>query len=385
MKTNLLHLQKITDMKNIITIIISVLCLLSCSGKSKKITIKGDIDGLKNEMILVYGASKSGDALDTIFPKKGEFVYKATVDTLTEITFVFKNMEECVVFADKGDKIKIKGEASSIDQLEVSGNDFNGEMNDFRESISDILKSTKKIRKELYSSYASGNQAGYNSLLQSADWIKASKDIKDKATDFIKSHASSPVSVYLLNKYFIQESNPDYKKIKELIGLINGPVKDSPFIQQIIKSMNSKSALAEGKAAPYFNLPDSKKAYLSLSNYKSKYLLINFWASWSTASKNENSKLNAIYKRFNKNHLVFLGISLDTDKMRWQEAIKRDTLAGDQACDFNGWGSNVIQQYGVESLPANILIDPKGNIVARNLEEKDLIKKLEELFIEIKP
>ena len=372
-------------MRKISIAITLMLCLFSCTNKNKRIVIKGDIDGLKNDMILVYGAEKDGDALDTIYAKNGEFVYKAPVDTFTQVTLLFKNMEECVVFADKGDKIKIKGDVSSLDLLEVSGGgDLNDEMNEFKESIADISKSTSKLRKELFTSYTLADQKKYNDLLQSPELIKATKEIKEKAAAFIHSHTSSLVSAYLLDKYFVQEENPDYKKIKELESIMSGSIKDSPFMQQIIKHINLAETLKEGKKAPYFYLPNPNKQYFSANNFKDKYLLINFWASWSAPSRQENSKINSIYKRFNKNHFAILGISLDTDKKKWQEAIKRDSLSGEQLCDFNSWSSTVIQQFGIESLPANILIDPRGAIVARNMEEKDLLKKLEELFIENK-
>lgn len=372
-------------MKNISIAITLMLCLFSCTSKNKHIVIKGDINGLKNDTILVYGAEKDGDALDTIYAKDGEFVYKAPVDTFTQVTLLFKNMEECIVFADKGDKIKISGDVSSLDLLEVSGGDLNKEMNTFKESIADISKSTSKLRNELYKSYTSGNQNKYNDLLQSPELIKATKKIKEKAAEFIRSHVSSLVSVYLLDRYFVQENKPDVSKIKELATTMSGSLKDSPYMQQISKLINSAETLKEGKPAPYFYLTNIKKEYISLSNFKDKYLLISFWASWNNPSREENSRINSIYKRFKKNHFAILGISLDVDKLKWKEAIKRDSLSGEQVCDFNGWGSPVIQQYGIESLPANVLIDPRGAIVARNLEEKDLLKKLEELFIEDKP
>ncbi|WP_321519466.1 TlpA disulfide reductase family protein [uncultured Bacteroides sp.] len=372
-------------MRKISIAITLMLCLFSCTNKNKRIVIKGDIDGLKNDMILVYGAEKDGDALDTIYAKNGEFIYKAPVDTFTQVTLLFKNMEECVVFADKGDKIKIKGDVSSLDLLEVSGGgNLNDEMNEFKESIADVSKSTSKLRNKLFTSYTLADQKKYNDLLQSPELIKATKEIKEKAAAFIHSHTSSLVSAYLLDKYFVQEENPDYKKIKELESIMSGSIKDSPFMQQIIKHINSAETLKEGKKAPYFYLPNPNKQYFSANNFKDKYLLINFWASWSAPSRQENSRINSIYKRFNKNHFAILGISLDTDKAKWKEAIKRDSLSGEQLCDFNSWSSTVIQQFGIESLPANILIDPRGAIVARNMEEKDLLKKLEELFIENK-
>ena len=371
-------------MKKVSIIITLMLCLFSCTSKNKKIVIEGDIDGLKNEMILVYGADRNGDALDTIKAKDGKFKYQSPVDTLTQVVLLFSNMEECVVFANKGDKIKISGDASSLDLLKVSGNDQNEEMNDFKESISDISKSTSKIRKDLFTAYTSGNETKYNDLLQSPELTKSTKEIKDKASAFIGSHSSSLVSVYLLDRYFVQEQNPDIKKIKELANKITGDLKNAPYMQQILRFINNEETVSEGKKAPYFNILNAKGETVNLNNFNGKYLLLNFWASWSNSSRKENPIINSIYKRYGKNHFAIVNISLDTDKKQWKDAIKSDSLTGEQICDFFGWSSTTAQQYGIESLPANVLIDPQGIIIARNLKEAELNKKLGELFIENK-
>ncbi len=155
-------------------------------------------------------------------------------------------------------------------------------------------------------------------------------------------------------------------------------------MQQILRFINNEETVSEGKKAPYFNIINAKGESVNLTQFTGKYLLLNFWASWSNSSKKENSIINSIYKRFGKNHFAIVNISLDTDKKQWNDAIKRDSLAGEQICDFFGWSSTTAQQYGIESLPANVLIDPQGIIIARNLKEAELNKRLGELFIENK-
>ncbi len=369
-------------MRKISFAITLMLCLFGCKNKNSHITIKGDIDGLNNEMILVYGADKNGDALDTIYAKNGKFTYKAPIDTFTQVTLHFKNMEECVIFADKGDKIKVSGDASSLDLLKVKGGDLNKEMNTFKESITDISKATSRLKNELYTSYVSGNEKKYNDLLQSPELLKAEKAIKEKASAFIHTHTFSPISLYLIDKYFVQVENPDATKIKELVNIMSGSLKDSPYMQQLSKTINTDEALAIGKQAPYLSLTNKEKKIITLYDFKEKYLLINFWASWSTPSRKENSQIASLYRRFKANHFAILGISLDVDKNKWEEATKKDSLSWEQVCDFSSWNSPVIQQYGIEALPANVLIDPRGKIMARNLKDKELTKKLEELFIE---
>lgn len=94
----------------------------------------------------------------------------------------------------------------------------------------------------------------------------------------------------------------------------------------------------------------------------------------------ENTLLRTIKKQFSASNLSILGISLDVDKLAWKGALKKDSLVGEQVCDFNGWNSYAAIQYGVESLPYNVLIDPQGKIVALGLKGAELTKKIEEVF-----
>lgn len=145
-------------MRKIGTIIMVALCLFSCKNNNKQISIKGEIEGLGNEMILVYGANNKGDALDTIYAKNSKFEYIAPIDTFTQVTLLFKNLEECPIYADKGDKIKVTGTASALSLLKVDGSETNDDMNTFKESITDLSGTISNIKSQIYASYISGNE-----------------------------------------------------------------------------------------------------------------------------------------------------------------------------------------------------------------------------------
>lgn len=368
-------------MRKISSVVILVLCLLSCKNSSKQIVIKGDIEGLGNETILVYGANNKGDALDTIYANKGKFEYKAPVDTFTQVTFLFKNLEECPVYLDKGDKVDLTGNSSSLDLLKVEGGaDINAEMNEFKDGIADLSNKVSDIKSQLYAAYLSGNRTQYEKLSKSPLLVKTQDEIKKKAEVFIRNHTTSPASIYLLNRYFIQASEPNITKIKDLTNVMSGRLKDDPFIQNLVRSMSILSSVEVGKLAPSFSLSNNGNKIISLIDYKNKYVLLHFWATWSEPSLKENTLLRTIKKQFSASNLSILGISLDVDKLAWKGALKKDSLVGEQVCDFNGWNSYAAIQYGVESLPYNVLIDPQGKIVALGLKGAELTKKIEEVF-----
>ena len=210
------------------------------------------------------------------------------------------------------------------------------------------------------------------------------KDLEQKAEEFIMKHHSSFVSLYLLDKYFVQKDSPDFNKIKKLIEVMTGILQDKLYIEQLNEAISLSEKTETGKYAPFFSLSNIKgeKITRSSEDFKKKNLLINFWASWGDSISNHqsNTELKEIYQKYKKNkHIAMLGISLDMDKQEWQDAIKRDTLNWEQVCDFGGLNSEVAKQYAIKQVPSNILLSADGKILAKNLKGEQLKKKIEEV------
>jgi thiol-disulfide isomerase/thioredoxin len=121
---------------------------------------------------------------------------------------------------------------------------------------------------------------------------------------------------------------------------------------------------------------------LLLSSLYGKYLLVDFWASWCGPCRRENPNVVAAYKRFHEKGFDILGVSFDKEKDKWQQAVKDDRLAWNHVGDLKGWGNAAGKLYAINSIPANVLLDPEGIIIAKNLREKELHSFLEALFTE---
>ena len=106
---------------------------------------------------------------------------------------------------------------------------------------------------------------------------------------------------------------------------------------------------------------------VSISDFKGKYVLIDFWASWCGPCRKENPNVVAAYNKYKDKNFTILGVSLDKDKDSWIQAIKNDNLAWTQMSDLKQWESAAVSTYKIQGIPFNVLIDPTGKVIAQEL------------------
>lgn len=337
-------------MKNIYLAYFLLIIVSACGGKkSDTVSLNGEIKGLGNDTLYIYGIDKLYDRIDTLLVKDDKFSATLSPDTLVATWLLFSDGTQYPLFMNKGEKIQIKGSTSEPGLLEITGNSANEELTAFLNDLKGLGKPSQKV-------------------------------IEEKAESFINNHPASLVSIYLLNKYFVQKTNPDYNQIKRLTEPMTGELKDRPDIDELLDRIQEEEKVIVGKTISYFNLTNAEGKKINRTDFKDKYLLVHFWASWDTVSRDSNAVYRRIYKKNQKNKsFALLGISLDIDKEKWQQAIKADTLKWEQACDFSGWNTEAAKLFMVRSLPTNMLLSPSGRIEGKNLSEKAIEKKLADI------
>ena len=328
-------------MNKYIYLILSFL-LIGCTNGNQEFTLKGKIQGLESDTILaVYQLPEY--KLDTITTIEGEFKYTFTPDTFTVFTLIFNKTKEYPIFANKGEKVEIEG---NINDLKVKGK---GENKLFTQ-ITQVLENTP------------------------------ASTIKDKVDSIIQKNNHSFTNLFLIDKYFVQDSLTSDNKIEELINSQIGIIKDTPYmtdLQNKLKNQKLQSVYA-------LNNKDRNGENFKWNTIKNKYVLIDFWASWHPQSLIEQDSLQRVVKDLHKENFTIVSISLDYDKEAWLKASDRDTTQWVQLCDFKGWENTLIKDQGITNLPSNLLLNKDKRIIDRDIRGQELIDKIKQLLKEDK-
>lgn len=161
---------------------------------------------------------------------------------------------------------------------------------------------------------------------------------------------------------------------------IKGQFKDNPTVQNFERQIDMVRPLSVGHKAPDFTTTSMDGKPVSLADYKGKYVMLDFWASWCAPCRAENPNVVKQYAAFKNKGFNILGISLDVDKKPWEEAVKNDKLTWSHASDLKRFEGPTENAYHIMAIPSNFIIDPNGIIIAKNVRGTDLEDFLKKTF-----
>lgn len=196
---------------------------------------------------------------------------------------------------------------------------------------------------------------------------------------YLKENPDSDLALFLINSFIIGPALN--KEIHQpFYDLLSERNKNTPEGKDLNRRLNNQKVYIK-KDAPNIIQKDSIGKVLKLSDYLGKYVLVEFWASWCSPCRAENPHLVKLYERFRNKDFEIFGISLDENRTRWLNAINKDKLVWPNVAEFLNLEKNpAAKAYEVTAIPHNVLIDPEGRIIERNLNGTALEKKLEELL-----
>ncbi len=205
--------------------------------------------------------------------------------------------------------------------------------------------------------------------------------------DFIKK-SNSPAAIYYALSVAASKNVVNLQELDSLATQAAGRFKGHSGLEAMktaIAQAKSSNNTNEGaswvnKQAPNLTMNDINGKPVSITDFKGKYVLIDFWASWCGPCRKENPNVVAAYNKYKDKNFTILGVSLDQDKDSWVQAIKNDNLAWAQMSDLKQWQSAAVSTYNIEGIPFNVLIDPTGKVIAQELRGPALEQKLAEVL-----
>jgi peroxiredoxin len=270
--------------------------------------------------------------------------------------------------------------------VKVDMNDRNGEDQVTGSIDTDYIKSLVTIQQNFQRSVDKLNSTFQQSRSNSDDAsvekiqneylrlkAKSDKQIKDK----IWNMGNSIAGILSLQFLPIEEHFSFYDSIANKYTDV---LPNSSYTKSIAAQVENLRRLAVGSPAPEISLPNPDGEIVSLSSFKGKYVMIDFWAAWCRPCRMENPNVVRMYDQYNDKGFEILGVSLDRTKDAWVKAIADDGLKWSQVSDLKYFQSEAAATYGIQAIPATYLIGPDGNILAKNLRGEQLEAKLKEIF-----
>jgi len=371
-------------MKILYLSIVTVVWLLasSCSENRTQLieeqyTIKGNLTEFKDSLIyLVEYDNREPLILDSSKVTDDKFEFTGKIDFPKIIFLTNLNHEFNVPIFVENSEIIVKGKASLSDSIIITGSNYHNRLTSFNSSLKEYDNKLKSIADNYY-------LARDNNLKDSMEIFESEYNYHDSIKlNFIQSEVKSSgidvFGLYLISKYILPTGT--LQELEDLFVDFPDSLRTSKYSSIITKRITILRNTEVGKSAPTFIQRSINGEQISLSDFKGKYLLIDFWASWCKPCRQENPNVVAAYKKFNRHNFEILGISLDNDSEKWEKAVEDDNLIWTQVSDLKGWKNEVAQMYGVNSIPHSILVDTNGVIIAKNLRGDSLHNRLEELF-----
>ena len=318
-----------------------LLFMSSCGVDSNKFRLAGRLRNINQGTFFIYSPDGVIAGIDTIQVRDGRFSYETELRVPATLVIIFPNYSEQPVFAEPGEEVDIKGNASQMKEMIIKGTDDNDAMTELRMELNELMP----------------------------------PEVPKAVSKFIHENPKSRVSHYLLQRYFLADPQANLEEAYSLASLMQKEDPDDAKLAKWKQELDGLRNGQQGKRLSDFSAKDVQGRNISLSDLKSKVNVITVWASWNYPSTDIQRRLYRMKKR-NGDRLSVVSVCLDANIKNCKQMLERDSVPWKTVCDGRMWQTPILSKLGIADVPGNLVLDDKGVVQARNLNPQKLEEKI---------
>ncbi|GBL35438.1 thiol-disulfide oxidoreductase ResA [Filimonas sp.] len=359
-------------MKKIIFILSVFVSLQTTAAvKEAKFTLSGKVTDTDSGFLLIRNLTKPMP--DTVRILKGAFEYTGSVNEVTPFVVTDETNKYQMFFAEPKADMHIVLKRKEMQVTFIDGSVA-------QEIFRKLLNTQDPLQRAVEQIQQAGSKPGVNRDSIQMMIMQINNQRNANFYQFLKENGHSAVAAFLIYSSISNERGIDATVADSMYSYLTGAGKTSFYGMETEKSINKLRAVTIGYMAPDFTQPDTSGKKYTLSSFKGKYLLVDFWASWCGPCKAEIPFMKEAYEHFHAKGFEILSVSLDDKREAWINALRQFKMPWAQVSDTKGFRSIVNDLYPIPSIPKTLLLDKTGKIIATDLRGPALDSKLEELL-----